>query len=216
MNLNLVLTSLVLFVGGTLHAQYASDEWAERDTWMNVPKIFELAGIKKGSKVADVGCHEGYLSFHLSKQVGEDGKVYSVDVEEYRLDDFKEHMQERNATNIEVILGDYDNPKLPEGVLDVVILMDTYHEIEYYMKMLSQIKKSLKPDGRILVLEKLKEAKQDKSREEQTDAHTLGPKYVKQELKDAGFSIIEEITDFGAWQKNEEKQMWILVGIPKS
>lgn len=215
MTFRLFLTSVFLLIISGAFSQYSEDDWQERDTWMNVSTLFELAAIEKGAIVADVGCHEGYLSFHLSKQVGEYGKVYAVDVEEYRLDQLKIHMQKRKASNIEVILGDYDNPQLPEKLLDVVIMMDTYHEIEYYMKMLSHIKKSLKPNGRILILEKLKEAKRAKSREEQTDAHTLSAKYVKQELKDAGFSITEEVKDFGAWQENEEKQMWILVAVPK-
>lgn len=214
MTLRLFLTSIFLLIISSAYSQYSEDDWEERDTWMNVSTIFDLAKIEKGSKVADVGCHEGYLSFHLSKQVGENGKVYAVDVEEYRLDELKIHMQKRGATNIEVVLGDYDNPKLPEKLLDVVIMMDTYHEIEYYMKVLSHIKKSLKPNGRILILEKLKEAKRGKSRGEQADAHTLASKYVKQELKNAGFSITKEVNDFGAWQENEEKQMWILVAVP--
>ena len=100
--------------------------------------------------------------------------------------------------NVEVILGDYDNPKLPKGRLDVVIVMDTYHEIDEYMNVLAHIKKSLKPDGRLLILEKLKEQKRGKSREEQARGHTLSPKYVKEELQEAGFSITKEINDFGA------------------
>lgn len=194
-----------------LAAQYASDDWKERDTWMNVSEIFEMAQIEKGMHVADVGCHEGYLTVHLSKKVTADGQVYAVDVEEYRLDALKEHLDDRNIGNVEVILGDYDNPKLPSGMLDVVILMDTYHEIEEYLEVLGRIKEALKPTGRLLVLEKLKTHKKGKSREEQARAHTLSAAYVKKELKQVGFEIIKEVKDFGNWQKNEEKRMWILV-----
>lgn len=203
----------LLCINNTL-AQYSEEDWEERDSWMNVTKIFELVEIEEGDLVADVGCHEGYLSFHLSKRVGEKGKVFAVDVEEYRLDNLKEYMQERKVDNIEVILGDYDNPKLPNGSLDVVIVMDTYHEIDDYMEVLGHIKKALKPNGRILILEKLKEDKRGKSREEQARGHTLSSKYVKQELKEAGFSITKEIKDFGDWQENKEKQMWIVVAEP--
>ncbi len=194
-----------------LAAQYASDDWKERDTWMNVSEIFEMAHIEKGMHVADVGCHEGYLTVHLSKKVTADGQVYAVDVEEYRLDALKEYLDDRNIGNVEVILGDYDDPKLPSGMLDVVILMDTYHEIEEYLEVLGRIKEALKPTGRLLVLEKLKTHKKGKSREEQARAHTLSAAYVKKELKQVGFEIIKEVKDFGNWQKNEEKRMWILV-----
>ncbi|MFK7813760.1 MAG: class I SAM-dependent methyltransferase [Maribacter sp.] len=209
-----LLASILLLCVNITLAQYSEEDWEERDTWMNVSKIFDLAEIKKGDQVADVGCHEGYLSFHLSKRVGEKGKVFAVDVEEYRLDNLKDYMQEREVDNIEVILGDYDNPKLPQGSLDVVIVMDTYHEMDDYMDILGHIKKALKPNGRILILEKLKEQKRGKSREEQARGHTLSSEYVKQELKEAGFNITKEVKDFGDWQENREKQMWIVVAEP--
>ncbi|MEP3209979.1 MAG: methyltransferase domain-containing protein [Maribacter sp.] len=208
-----LLANILLCCFNSAVAQYTEEDWEERDTWMNVAEIFALAEIEKGDQVADVGCHEGYLSFHLSKQVGATGKVFAVDVAAYRLDRLKEYIKERNVDNIEVVLGDYDDPKLSEGSLDAVIVMDTYHEISDYMTVLGHIKKALKPNGKILILEKLKQHKRGKSREEQVQGHTLSSKYVKQELQEAGFSITKEVKDFGDWQENEEKQMWIVVGV---
>lgn len=207
-----LLATILLFGYNIAWGQYAAEDWEERDTWMKVGKIFELAEIDQEDHVADIGCHEGYLSFHLSTQVGESGKVFAVDVDAYRLDQLKEHMQQRGVTNIETILGDYDDPKLPNKSLDAVIVMDTYHEIESYMTVLGHIKKALKPSGKILILEKLKQHKRGKSRDEQVRAHTLSSKYVKKELEEAGFRITKEVKDFGDWQENEEKQMWIVVG----
>ncbi len=196
-------------------AQYSSEDWEERDAWMNVAEIYEMAQIEEGMHVADVGCHEGYLTIHLSRKVAHGGKVYAVDVEDYRLDDLKEHLKERKLNNVEVILGDYDNPKLPTGRLDAVIVMDTYHEIEEYMKVLAHIKTALKPNGRLLILEKLKIEKRGMSRAEQARGHTLSSKYVEEELQEAGFTIEKEVKDFGDWQENDEKQMWILVATKK-
>ncbi|MFH6603869.1 class I SAM-dependent methyltransferase [Maribacter algicola] len=203
---------IFLLVGAVqAKAQYNESDWKDRDTWMKVPQLFELAGIGEGATVADIGCHDGYLSFHLAKAVGKDGKVYAVDVQEYRLDKLKEHIEQRNTTNIKVVLGDYDNPKLPEGMLDIVFVVDTYHEMDDYMKILSHIKKALKPDGRIVLLEKLKDPQRGKSREAQANAHTLAAKYVKKELEEAGFAILKEVPDFGIWNHESEKHMWILV-----
>ena len=194
-----------------VNGQYTAEDWEDRDRWMDVPELMRLAGIKDGDRVADVGCHEGYFTFHLSKQVGEDGQVYAVDVSEYRLDNLKEHLKERKTTNVKVILGDYDNPKLPKETLDVVMVMDTYHEMEEYMEILDHIKKALKPGGRLLILEKLKEHKKGKGRDEQADAHTLASKYVKRELVEAGFSVSREVSDFGIWNHESEKRMWVVV-----
>lgn len=206
-------TSFIFFFAFAGFSQYAEYEWEDRDKWMNVSNIFDLAGIQEGDKVADVGCHEGYLSVRLSKRVGDSGGVYAVDVREDRLEDLRENLEDRNIRNVEVILGDYDNPKLPIERLDAVIVMDTYHEIEDYMEVLGHIHASLKQGGKILVLEKLKDHAKGKSREDQADSHTLSSKYVKKELQDTGFEIVDEISDFGKWEREEDKTMWILVAI---
>lgn len=216
MGTKLFIGSVILFFygGAFVMAQYAAEDWADRNLWMKVDKLLELAGIEVGDKVTDIGCHEGYLSFHLAAKVGKSGKVYSVDVQERRLETLRNHLKDRNVTNVSVILGDYDNPKLFENSLDAAIIMDTYHEMKEHEKILFHVKNALKPNGRILILEKLKEDKRGKNRDEQTRAHTLSPKYVKRELKSAGFSIVQEITDFGYWKNEADKTMWILVGVP--
>ncbi|WP_273566828.1 class I SAM-dependent methyltransferase [Maribacter halichondriae] len=205
--------SIILFLFGAFisFAQYAKEDWEDRDTWMKVDQLFKLAEVGEGDKVADIGCHEGYLSFHISKQVGSNGKVFSVDVQEYRLEDLNEYIKERKVSNIEVILGDYDDPKLPEGLLDVVFIVDTYHEMDDYMKILAHVRKALKSDGIVLILEKLKDPHKGKSRDAQASSHTLASKYVRQELEEAGFKITKEINDFGIWNHEPEKNMWILV-----
>lgn len=195
----------------TVLAQYSKEDWESRDEWMNLLQLIELLAVGEGDHVADVGCHEGYFSFHLSGKVGSSGKVYGVDVEKYRIDALKEHIADRKVTNIEAIIGDYDNPKLPENTLDAVIIMDAYHEMEAHNTILSHIKKALKPGGRLLVLEKLKKNKRGKSRKEQVAAHTLSSKYVRKELKAAGFKIETYIDDFGHWKKETDKQMWVLL-----
>ena len=194
------------------YSQYSENDWKERDSWMNVSKIFELAGVEKGSIIADIGCHEGYLSMHLSEAVGENGKIFSVDVREDRLESLRENLKKRNIKNIQPILGAYDNPNLPENVLDIAFVIDTYHEIKEYARVLEHIKNSLKPNGRIIVLEKLKTRVRGKSRSEQISAHSLSSRYVKKELREAGFEITEEVSDFGNWQNNPDKKMWIVVG----
>ena len=193
------------------HAQYTQNDWKERDTWMPIEPLFELANIKEGSQVADIGCHEGYLSIHLANNVGANGKVYAVDVSEDRLDRLKEHLESRNLNNVAVIVGDYDNPKLPNETLDVVFIVDTYHEMTDYKVILNHVHKALKPNGKLVILEKLKSRVKNATRREQTNAHTLGPKYVKQEMKDANFSIVKQISDLGHWQNDEDKVMWLLV-----
>lgn len=194
-------------------AQYSQNDWKERDTWMPLETLFELAEINEGTYVADIGCHEGYLSIHLANLVGNSGQVYAVDVRDDRLNRLKEHLKFRNLNNVSVILGDYDNPKLPEGKLDVVIIMDTYHEMTDYKTILNHVYKSLKPNGKLVIFEKLKSRVKNGSRREQTNAHTLGPKYVKKDLIEENFIITKQLDDLGNWQNDEDKVMWLLVAV---
>ncbi len=203
---------LVLFQGGLL-AQYTAGDWKERDNWMDIERILDLAGVEEGQHVADIGCHEGYLSMHLAKKVGIRGKVYAVDVQERRLVRLNENAADRDIYNITTILGDYNNPKLPKNELDVVVIMDTYHEMKDYMAILEHVRVALKPNGRIVILEKLKSHARNKTRREQISAHTLSPRYVKKELQVAGFKLVKEINDMGYWENDSSKKIWILIGI---
>jgi ubiquinone/menaquinone biosynthesis C-methylase UbiE len=191
-------------------AQYSEYEWEERDTWMNLADMFEHADVEAGSHVADIGCHEGYLSIHLAKRVGVDGRVYSVDVRQDRLDILRVNLKSRQLGNVDVILGAYDDPKLPENTLDVVFIMDTYHEMEDYMTILEHVKKALKPGGRIIIIEKLKRKVRDRSRKSMTDAHSMSPKYVRKELFRAGFENLVQDNNIGNWENDRDKVIWMI------
>ena len=206
-----ILALFLLFGAQLAKAQYVTDEWAERDTWMDVNAIFDEAGIEKGSFVADIGCHEGYLSIHLANRVGAKGQIFAVDVREDRLEVLEDNLKDRKLNNVTVIHGDYDNPKLPVNALDVVIIMDTYHEMDDYMTILDHVHKSLKSGGKILIVEKLKSRIKGKSREAQTDAHSLGMEYVREELSRAGFRPLYSNEDLGDWENDEDKVIWMLI-----
>ena len=213
MKLLVLLFTACLFTIATLPAQYNANDWEDRDKWMDVERLFELAGIEEGDHVADIGCHEGYFSIHLANKVGIRGKVFSVDVREDRLEKLNANASDRELFNITTILGDYDDPKLPERELDVVVIMDTYHEMKDYMTILEHVKLALKPSGKILIIEKLKSHAKNKSRQEQVSAHTLSPSFVKKELQQAGFKVIKQIDDLGDWENNSSKKIWALIGV---
>jgi len=203
-----ILVFLLPFFG---FAQYAEHDWEERDKWMDTAFIFEKAGVTQGTYVADIGCHEGYLSVRLANAVGARGRVFAVDVVAHRLETLKEALKTRDLQNVNVILGDYEDPKLPENELDVVIIMDTYHEMTNYMKILNHVNMALKPEGTIVIVEKLKSNIKGKSRSEQTNAHSLSTKYVKEELHKAGFKVTYKNNDLGHWKNDEDKVIWMLV-----
>lgn len=114
-----------------------------------------------------------------------------------------------------MILGDYDNPNLPRNTLDVVVIMDTYHEMEDYMEILGHVHNALKPGGRIVIVEKLKSRIKGKSREAQVDAHSLSMRYVRTELDKAGFKLVFGDNNMGNWENDPDKVIWMLIARKK-
>ncbi|MBO0323212.1 class I SAM-dependent methyltransferase [Muricauda sp. CAU 1633] len=204
---------LLIFIGSVigLQAQYTESDWEERDKWMKTNALLAMTAVGAGDKVADIGCHEGYLSIHLAKKVSNSGRVYAVDIREDRLQKLRTNARDRDLKNIVTILGETDNPKLPEGELDAVFIFDTYHEMDAHEEILQHVKRALKPGGQLMLMEKLKDWVRGESRERQVSSHSLGPEYVREELKQAGFTIISEIEDHGDWERETDKQMWVIL-----
>jgi ubiquinone/menaquinone biosynthesis C-methylase UbiE len=204
----LLLTLSVFRIG---FSQYMETDWESRDQWMDTDSILEWAGIGPGDKVADIGCHEGYLSMHLAAKVEKQGAVFAVDIRKDRLQRLMANAGSRHLENIVTVLGRDDNPMLPVKGLDAVFIVDTYHEIANYMAVLGHIREALKPGGKIVILEKLKRHARDKSRKEQVAYHTLSPVFVRDELKEAGFQILGNTKELGNWEYDPDKKMWLLI-----
>lgn len=190
---------------------YKESAWAERDNWQKPLDIIRLMNIKAGSVVADVGCHEGYLTVKLADVVGSSGKVYAVDVEQHKLDRLKKNLAERMLSNVSVIKGDYDNPKLPAESLDAVIILDTYHEMDDHDEILQHIKISLKPGGRLVICEPIADERKNLSRAEQERKHELAMKFTLDDLDKAGFQVILRQENFVDRTAVKGDRMWVVV-----
>lgn len=201
----------LLFFTLSVNAQYEEREWKKRDQWMDVTGILEALDLKVGETVADLGSHEGYMTLHLAKTVGEKGQVYAVDVVNYKLRQLQRNMKKHKVSNVKTIHADYDDPKLPESSLDAIIIMDTYHEITAYEKVLGHVKAALKPGARLVMIEEIDEHRLDDSRADQVKNHDLSINYAREELEAAGFSIYSEKEHFGEWENKKGKRIWLLV-----
>ena len=210
-------TALLLLIAYTTFAQnpytdvYKESAWVGRDKWQKPQEIIRLMNIKAGSVVADVGCHEGYMTVKLANAVGGSGKVYAVDVEQYKLDRLKNHLEARKITNVSLVKGDYDNPKLPARSLDAVIILDTYHEMDDHDEILQHIKASLKPDGRLIICEPIADERKNSSRTEQERKHELAMKFALEDLAKAGFQIVSKQENFVDRIAIKGDRMWIIV-----
>jgi len=192
---------------------YKESAWTERDTWQRPVELIKQLNIRAGSQVADIGCHEGYMTMKLAKVVGIKGKVFAVEVDQSKLDKLKDHLAERKITHVNLVKGDQDNPKLPLQSLDAVIILDTYHEMDDHDKILQHVMASLKPGGRILICEPIADERKTKSRSDQETRHELDMKYALDDLTKAGFQIIYKKENFIDRTKIKGDRMWIIVAL---
>jgi ubiquinone/menaquinone biosynthesis C-methylase UbiE len=185
---------------------YTESAWVDRDKWQKPDEIIRKLKIDRNSAVADVGCHEGYMTFKLANIAK---TVYAVDVEQWKLTKIDKH----KPANVVTIKGDYDNPKLPENSLDAVIILDTYHEMDDHDKILQHILMSLKKGGRLVICEPIAESRRKLPRADQENKHELDMKYALEDLAKAGFTILEKADPFVDREKIKGDKMWIIVAV---
>lgn len=132
-------------------------ERPERETEENVEGALDAIGLKPGMTAAEIGAGTGYVSLRMAQRVGPNGKVYATDLQRPMLDVLRQNAAKAGVRNVETILGGEADPKLPAGQIDLIILVDVYHEFSQPQKMLAGIRAALKPDGRLVQLEYRKE-----------------------------------------------------------
>jgi len=107
--------------------------------------------------VADIGAGSGYHVFRMAPLVGDKGKILAVDIQQEMLDIMKERMKKEKVKNVETILGKEADPKLTDNSVDLIIMVDVYHEFAYPFEMTEKMIKALKPGGRLVFVEFKKE-----------------------------------------------------------
>ncbi len=157
----------------------------ERESEEAPELALDSIGLPKGATVADIGAGVGYFTWRLAARVGPVGKVYAVDVQPGMLEQLRQNMAERKLSNYEAVLGTQDDPRLPPTSIDVALLVDVYHEFSQPRKMLQKIRASLRPDGRMILLEYRKEDPNVPIRPE----HKMSVAEVKAEIEPEGFHL---------------------------
>ncbi|HET9486329.1 MAG TPA: methyltransferase domain-containing protein [Chryseosolibacter sp.] len=214
-----VMALIFVVAWGFSHGQdpwkniYSQHAWAERDQWQRADRLIDLLKIGPGSRVADVGCHEGYMTFKLAREVGSTGLVYAVDVETIKLEKLEKRAAENNLDQVKVVKGQDDNPNLPANTLDAVIILDTYHEMDEHDHMLQHIRAALKKGGRLLICEPIADARRSLSRSDQEKKHELAMEYALDDLKNAGFRIQFQKDNFIDRTKQKGDRMWVVLAV---
>jgi ubiquinone/menaquinone biosynthesis C-methylase UbiE len=158
-------------------------------------RMLAALDIKKGSVVADIGAGVGYHVWRLAEIVGPQGKVIGEDIQEGMIRLMRKNIDDRKLRNVEVILGTPSDPKLPANALDLVLMVDVYHEFADPVTMMRHIQKALKPDGRVVLVEFRKE---DPNVPIQP-LHKMSVQDVRSELEPLGFKFQRSL-EFLPWQ----------------
>ncbi len=141
-------------IAQTMHWQGAA--WLirnKREREEATTRMREELRLKTGMSVCDMGSGNGYHTLPMAEAVGGTGRVYAVDVQPEMIVMLNERIAEKAITNIEPIIGEVDDPKLPPNSCDLILLVDVYHEFSHPEAMLTAMKKALKPGGQIVLVE---------------------------------------------------------------
>jgi ubiquinone/menaquinone biosynthesis C-methylase UbiE len=131
-------------------------DWLERsnrDEEEKTERLVELLKLQPGQVVADIGAGSGYFSRRMARKVGAEGKVLAVDIQPEMMAILTNSMASLGITNVHPVLGSITDPKLPVGQVDLVLLVDVYHEFDHPYEMMEAICRSLKPGGRVAFVE---------------------------------------------------------------
>jgi len=124
-----------------------------RDGWQQPDRVVASLGLAPGARVADLGAGGGYFTWRLADAVGPQGQVFAVDVDDEMLAHLAEQSRERGDANVETVLGEYDDPLIPEGGVDWIFTCNTYHHIEERSAYFAIARRYLRPGGRVAIVE---------------------------------------------------------------
>jgi ubiquinone/menaquinone biosynthesis C-methylase UbiE len=125
----------------------------ERQAEENTERMHAELGLRPGDVACDLGAGNGYHTLKMARAVGPSGRAIAVDIQQEMLDLLVARARDEGVTNVEIVLGGTNDPKLPPGTCDLILLVDVYHELDQPAAMLRHLRRALTPDGRIALLE---------------------------------------------------------------
>jgi ubiquinone/menaquinone biosynthesis C-methylase UbiE len=178
---------------GYMHMNWLSRP--ERIQEENPQEMLEQLHLRDGLVVCDLGSGDGYHTLQMAPRVGPSGKIIAVDIQPQMLQELSRKLAEKKLENVETVLGELWDPKLPEHAIDLVLMVDVYHEFSHPVQMLAALRKALKPDGLIALVEFRAEDPTVLIRAE----HKMTKAQILKEYKANGFKVAKEY-DRLPWQ----------------
>ncbi len=135
---------------------YQGADWlerADREMTEQPEHVLDVLGVKEGMTVADVGAGSGYFTVRIGKRIGPRGRVLATDLQPEMLDLLRKNVAKASLTNVVPVLTTESDARLPRKELDLVLMVDVYHELPKPAATLAQVRASLRPEGRIALVE---------------------------------------------------------------
>jgi len=189
-----------MIIGSWAHAQGGRvEEWEKKINEERQPpeQVMDAIGLKPGMVIGEIGAGRGRYTVHLARRVGPAGKVYANDIDESALAFLRDRCRRNDIENIEIIMGEELDPRLPEKALDMVIMVWVYHMLDEPVPLMKNMKASLKPGATVVIIDppddeidaEIKEmkGKLDPNRP------TIKERIVKR-MGEAGFELVREET----------------------
>ena len=166
-------------VGGT---EFAAED--QRDNLGEAQVVMDLAAIKPGMRVADIGAGEGYYTVRLNKRVGPKGRVLAEDIDPVSIQNLGRRVERERLDNVSIITGTPDNAKLPPNSFDRVMMVHMYHEVSEPYAFLWYLRPALKPGGQVVVVDV----------DRPTDQHGIPPRLLFCEFGALGFRLVQFVS----------------------
>jgi ubiquinone/menaquinone biosynthesis C-methylase UbiE len=173
------------------------DEWTKRfeiesrEVFAGREGILKALDLKPGQQIADVGSGTGLYVGPFAKAVGDQGKVYAIDISPKLIEHIERRIKGDGLTNVKTVQSNEKSIVLAEPILDRVFICDTYHHFEYHVAMLSSIHAAMKPGAELILVDF--DRVPGKSREWLLTHVRAGKSEVQKEITDAGFEFVEEV-----------------------
>jgi cyclopropane fatty-acyl-phospholipid synthase-like methyltransferase len=150
---------------------------------LEIDRVMDLLQINPGKTVADIGAGSGWFTVRAARRVGPRGTVFAVDINPKATDYIERRSQQENLRNVQVILSEPDDPKLPPHAVDAVLLLKTYHEVAHPITLLRNLRASLKPGALVGIIDRMGNG----------ENHGVNRDVVLREAMDAGYVAEQQL-----------------------